>query len=352
MMKLVTGATGFVGSHLVRQLLERGEPVRVLVRPASSLRALEGLGVEVARGDLRDASAVRASMRGVRRVFHVGADYRLWAKNPSEIYESNVLGTRNLLSAVDAGVERVVYTSTVATIAVPRDRLPDENTVASLDEMIGHYKRSKLLAERAVLDAATRGMPVVIVNPTTPVGPGDWRPTPTGNVILDFLRRRLPAYVETGLNVVPVEDVARGHLLAAEHGRVGERYLLGGRNMTLKELLDALARISGQRAPRWRLPWSVAMALGYADQLAASVRGREPRIPLEGVRMARHRMWATCTKAEGELGFQAGSVEAALQRAVEWYRQNGYVSSRRPGIRPVRRRPESPLDARSSTPLI
>jgi dihydroflavonol-4-reductase len=170
-------------------------------------------------------------------------------------------------------------------------------------------------------------------------------------VILDFLRRRLPAYVETGLNVVPVEDVARGHLLAAEHGQVGERYLLGGRNMTLKELLDALARISGQRARRWRLPWSVAMALGYADQLAASVRGREPRIPLEGVRMARHRMWATCTKAEGELGFQAGSVEAALQRAVEWYRQNGYVSSRRPGIRPVRRRPESPLDARSSTPL-
>ena len=255
MMTLVTGATGFVGSHLVRQLLERGERVRVLVRPASSMRALEGLGVEVVRGDLRNASAVHAAMRGIRRVFHVGADYRLWASNPAEIYESNVLGTRNILSAVDAGVERVVYTSTVATIAVPRDRLPDETTDACIDEMVGHYKRSKFLAERVVLDAATRGMRVVIVNPTTPVGPGDWRPTPTGNVILDFLRRRLPAYVETGLNVVPVEDVARGHLLAAEHGRVGERYLLGGRNMTLKELLDAVARIavSSDFTPdRWR----------------------------------------------------------------------------------------------------
>jgi len=351
MMTLVTGATGFVGSHLVRQLLERGERVRVLVRPASSMRALEGLGVEVVRGDLRNASAVHAAMRGIRRVFHVGADYRLWAKDPAEIYESNVLGTQHILSAVDAGVERVVYTSTVATIAVPRDRPPDETTDASIDEMVGHYKRSKFLAERAVLDAATRGMRVVIVNPTTPVGPGDWRPTPTGNVILDFLRSRLPAYVETGLNVVPVEDVARGHLLAADHGRVGERYLLGGRNMTLKELLDALARIAGQRAPRVRLPWTVAMALGYADQLAASVRGREPRIPLDGVRMARHRMWANCTKAERELGFHAGSVEAALQRAVQWYRRNGYVSSGRPGIRQVRQRPESALDARSSTPL-
>jgi dihydroflavonol-4-reductase len=325
MITLVTGATGFVGSHVVRQLVERGESVRVLVRPASSMRALEGLGVEVARGDLRDASAVCGAMRGVRRVFHVGADYRLWARNPAAIYETNVLGTSNVLSAVDAGVERVVYTSTVATIAVPRDHLPDETTDASLDEMIGHYKRSKFLAERSVLDAATRGLPVVIVNPTTPVGEGDWRPTPTGNVILEFLRGRLPAYVQTGLNLVPVEDVARGHLLAADHGRVGERYLLGGRNMTLKEMLDALATISGQRAPRVCLPWSVAIALGYVDQLAANVRGREPRIPLEGVRMARHRMWADCTKAQRELGFQPGSVEAALQRAVEWYRQNGYV---------------------------
>jgi dihydroflavonol-4-reductase len=349
MTTLVTGATGFVGSHVVRQLVERGEPVRVLVRPASAMGALDGLGVEVARGDLRDVSAVRSAMRGVRRVFHVGADYRLWARNPAEIYETNVLGTRNILSAVDAGVERVVYTSTVATIAVPRDRLPDETTDASLDEMIGHYKRSKFLAERAVLDAATRGVPVVIVNPTAPVGPGDWRPTPTGTVILDFLRRRLPAYVQTGLNVAPVEDIARGHLLAADQGRVGERYLLGGRNMTLKEILDALATISGQRAPRICLPWSVAMALGYADRLVASVRGREPRIPLDGVRMARHVMWVDSTKAERELGFQSGSVESALERAVGWYRQNGYVPSGGRGIRLRWRKPESELDARSST---
>ena len=351
MITLVTGATGFVGSHLVRQLLERGETVRVLVRPASSMRGLEGLGVEVARGDLRNASAVRAAMRGVRRVFHVGADYRLWARNPIEIYETNVRGTWNILSSVNAGVERVVYTSTVATIAVPRERLPNETICASLDEMIGHYKRSKFLAERAAVDAATRGVPVVIVNPTTPVGPGDWRPTPTGGVILDFLRRRLPAYVQTGLNVVPVEDVARGHLLAADHGQIGERYLLGGRNMTLKEILDALATISGQRAPRICLPWSAAMALGYADRLAASVRGREPRIPLEGVRMARHAMWANCTKAERELGFQSGSVEAALGRAVHWYRENGYVSSRRRGIRQLWPRPESQLDSKSSTQI-
>jgi dihydroflavonol-4-reductase len=293
------------------------------------MRALDGLAVDVARGDLRDLGSVRDAMRGVRRVFHVAADYRLWSRIPAEIYETNVLGTRNVLSAINAGVERVVYTSTVATIAVPRDRLPDESTEASLDEMIGHYKRSKFVAEKSVLDAASRGLPIVIVNPTTPVGPGDWRPTPTGQVIVDFLRRCLPAYVQTGLNIVPVEDIARGHLLAAERGRVGERYLLGGRNMTFKELLDALAAVSGLRAPRIRLPWGAAMAAGYADQMIARVMGSEPRIPLEGVRMARHRMWVNCAKAQLELGFHSGSVEAALERAVQWYRQNGYVSSGR-----------------------
>jgi len=327
MITLVTGATGFVGSHLVRQLVERGDTVRVLARPTSSMRAIAGCNVHVVRGDLRDASSVRDAVHGAQRVFHVGADYRLWAKDPAEVYETNVSGTRHLLAAIDAGVERVVYTSTVATIAVPRDHLPDETTAASLGDMIGDYKRSKLLAEQAVLTAATRGAPIVIVNPTTPVGPGDWRPTPTGQVIVDFLCRRLPAYVETGLNVVPVEDVARGHLLAAERGRIGERYLLGGRNMTFKEILDALAVISGQSAPRLRLPWRAAMAIGYADQVVARVRGREPRIPLDGVRMARHRMWVNCTKAERELGFHTGSVEAALERAVQWYRQERYVGS-------------------------
>jgi len=344
MITLVTGATGFVGSHVVRQLVERGERVRVLVRPESRMQALDGLVVDVVRGDLRCASAVRTAMRGVRRVFHAGADYRLWAKNPMEIYETNVVGTKNIVSALEAGVERLVYTSTVGTIAVPRARCPDEGTNASLEEMIGHYKRSKFLAEKVVFDAASNGVPAVIVNPTTPVGPGDWRPTPTGNVILDFLRRRMPAYVQTGLNVVPVEDVARGHLLAADHGRIGERYLLGGCNMTLKEVLDALSAISGLPPPRVRLPWSAAMALGYVDWIAAAARGREPRIPLEGVRMARHMMWANSTKAARELGFQPGSVEAALQRAVEWYCENGYVSGDRQRFRRSWRRADSEPD--------
>jgi dihydroflavonol-4-reductase len=325
MITLVTGATGFVGSHVVRQLLAKGDTVRVLVRPASSMRALESLDVQVAQGDVRDASAVRQAARGVKRIYHVAADYRLWAKDPLEIYETNVRGTRNVLDAIHAGMDRVVYTSTVATIAVRRDQLPDETTEASLDEMIGHYKRSKLMAEHLVLDAAARGLPVVIVNPTTPVGPGDWRPTPTGQVIVDFLRRRLPAYVQTGLNVVPVEDVARGHLLAAEHGRIGERYLLGGRNMTLHDILDTLSVYSGERSPRICLPWRVAMVIGYIDQIVARLFGREPRIPLDGVRMSRHAMWADCTKAERELGFRPGSAEAALGRAVRWYTQQGYA---------------------------
>jgi dihydroflavonol-4-reductase len=325
---LVTGATGFVGAHLVRHLLAHGDAVRVLVRPKSSLGSLASLDVEVARGDLRDGAAVRAAARGVRRIFHVGADYRLWARDPAELYETNVLGTHHVLSAIDAGVERVVYTSTVATIAVPRDSLPDEQTDASLDEMIGHYKRSKLMAERDVREAARQGAPVVIVNPTTPLGPGDWRPTPTGQVIVDLLCGRMPAYVQTGLNVVAVEDVARGHVLAAERGRIGERYLLGGSNMTFKALLDALAVVAGLPAPRVRLPWHAAMAIGMADQVVARLRRRDPRIPLDAVRMARHRMWVNCTKAQRELGFMPGPIDAALQRAVEWYRQRGYVQGR------------------------
>jgi dihydroflavonol-4-reductase len=333
-MTLITGATGFIGSHLVRELLARGDHVRVLVRPSSPLRHLTGLDVEVARGDLRNVAAVRAAVRGVRRIFHVGADYRLWVRDPTMVYETNVVGTKNILSSIDSGVERVVYTSTVATIAVPRDRLPDEDTEASLDEMIGHYKRSKLMAERAVLEAARRGAPIVIVNPTTPVGPGDWRPTPTGQVIVDFLRHRMPAYVQTGLNLVPVEDVARGHLLAAERGRVGERYLLGGRNMTFKAVLDTLAAVSGRPAPRVRLPWHAAMAIGIADQFVAGLRGRDPRIPLDGVRMARHNMWVKCTKAQHELGFAPGSINGALERAVEWYRQQGYIQQRTSPARP------------------
>ncbi len=331
MSTLVTGATGFLGSHVARQLVGRGEAVRVLVRPSSNLRALEGLPVDCVVGDLRDAASLARAMEGVRRVYHVAADYRLWSRHPEEIYESNVTGTRNLLEAARrTGMERFVYTSTVATIAVPRPgALPNEATQASLDEMIGHYKRSKFLAEQEALRAAALGLPVVVVNPTTPVGPGDWKPTPTGRVIVDFCKGRMPGYLDTGLNLVAVEDAAAGHLLAAERGRVGERYLLGGHNMTLKEILEVLAAITGRAVPRLRLPHAVALAAGYADEIFSRVVGREPQIPLEGVRIARHKMFVDCSKAARELGFAAGPVEAALERAVRWYEENGYFAARR-----------------------
>jgi dihydroflavonol-4-reductase len=330
MTTLVTGATGFVGSHVARQLVSSGENVRVLVRPTSNFKLLEDLRVERVEGDLRDAGSIERAMRGVRRVFHVAADYRLWTQHPEELYESNVEGTRRLIAAAErAGVERIVYTSTVATIAVPQHgaALPNEATAARLEEMIGHYKRSKFLAEQVALDAAKAGAPVVIVNPTAPVGPGDWKPTPTGRIILDFLLGKMPAYVDTGLNVVAVEDVAAGHLLAAEKGRSGERYILGGRNMTLKEILDALAAITGRRAPRLKLPHVVALAAGYADEWYSRLAGREPQIPVEGVKMSRHKMFVESDKAARELGYAPGKIEAGLERAVRWYGDHGYVPS-------------------------
>src|SRR5712692_6454878 len=263
MKTLVTGATGFIGSHLARLLVEQGAHVRALVRPTSRLDAIDGLPLELVRGDLRDAASVASAIQGVDRVFHVAADYRLWARNPQDIYESNVIGTRNLLEACRSSqVARFVYTSSVATIAVPRGAvIPNEATKAELGEMVGHYKRSKLLAEREVLAAAEAGLPAVVVNPTTPVGPGDWKPTPTGRMIVDFLRGRMFGYVDTGLNLVPVEDVAAGHLLAAERGRTGDRYILGGSNKYLKEIFEALAAITGLRAPRLRIPHALASAV-------------------------------------------------------------------------------------------
>jgi dihydroflavonol-4-reductase len=334
MTTLVTGATGFVGSHVARQILNAGHSVRVLIRASSASAALEGLGVERVEGDLRDAASLGRAMQGVRRVFHVAADYRLWARNPQEIYRSNVEGTRLLLEAAQrAGVERIVYTSTVATIAIPSDgaTLPNEETRATLDQMIGHYKRSKFLAEQEARDAARAGLPVVIVNPTTPVGPGDLKPTPTGRIILDFLNGKMPAYVDTGLNVAAVEDVAAGHLLAAEHGRVGERYILGGRNMALKQILDALAKIAKRSAPRVKIPHAVALAAGYADEWFSRLVGREPQIPVEGVKMSRHKMFVASDKAERELGYRPTSVDAALERAVRWYEQHGYIRGRAAG---------------------
>lgn len=331
MKTLVTGATGFLGSHVARALAARGENVRVLVRPSSDLRALQGLEAERCPGDLRDPASLDRAMQGVCRVFHVAADYRLWARDPREIHESNVTGTRNLLDAARrAGVEKFVYTSTVATIAVLREGgLPNEETHASLVEMIGHYKRSKFEAEQCALQAAQSGQPVVIVNPTTPVGPGDWKPTPTGKIIVDFLNGRIPGYVDTGLNFVPAEDCARGHLLAAERGRNGERYILGGRNLTLKQMLDMLAAASGRPAPRWKFPYGLAYVAGCVDAGVSRLLGREPQIPLEGVRMARHKMFVDSSKAERELGFVPGPIEAALERAVAWYESNGYFAAGR-----------------------
>jgi dihydroflavonol-4-reductase len=334
MTTLVTGATGFLGSHVARLLLERGERVRVLVRTSSAGRLTEALpadGIELSVGDLRDLPSLERAMQDVDVVYHVAADYRLWARNPTDIYDSNVQGTRNVIEAARRGrVARLVYTSTVGTVAVPHgDALPDENTRTSLNEMIGHYKRSKWLAEHEVLQAAADGLPVVVVNPTTPVGPGDAKPTPTGRIIVDFLNGRMPAYVDAGLNFLPVEDAAAGHLLAAERGRIGERYIFGGENLTLKQVLALLAGVSGRKAPRLRVPHALALGAGYIDTAISGLLGREPQIPLEGVRMARHSMFVSSEKARRELCFAPGPVAAALERAVRWYESNGYVGGRR-----------------------
>ena len=330
MISLITGASGFLGSHLTRLLVQQGEQVRVLVRPGSETRALAGLPVERVGGDLRDASSLAAAVQGVQRVFHVAADYRLWTPNPQEIYDSNVAGTRHLLEAARrAGVEKFVYTSSVATLAVPRgDDLPDERTQARLEEMIGHYKRSKFLAEREVLAAARDGLPAVVVNPSAPVGPGDWKPTPTGQLVLDFLRGRMVVRPPAGgLNLVPVEDVARGHVLALERGRPGERYLLAGENLTLDAVWELLAGICGRPVPRLRIPYAAALGLALGDELRCRAwRGARPAVPLEGVRMSRHPMYVDGSRAAEELGLgRVGPVARALAGAVAWYRANGFV---------------------------
>lgn len=330
MTTLVTGAAGFLGSHVARQLVARGESVRVLLRASSSNRAISDLPLEYVTGDLRDPASLDRAMSGARRVFHIAADYRLWARDPQEIYESNVTGTKNLLAAAKrAGVEQFIYTSTVATIAVDRPQLPSEATESKLEEMVGHYKRSKWLAEREVLNAAKDGLPAIVAMPTTPVGPGDWKPTPTGKIILDFLNAKMPGYVETGLNFVGVEECAAGHLLIAEKGKVGERYLLGGENLTLKQMLDALSRITGLPAPKLKIPHALALGVAYAETGFSRLVRREPQIPVEGVKIAGHLMFVDCSRAQRELGFRPASVVAALERAVRWYEANGYVSERR-----------------------
>src|SRR5712664_2447677 len=330
MSTLVTGAAGFLGSHVARQLVARGADVRVLLRPSSNNRAIADLPLEYVTGDLRDAASLARALAGVQRVFHVAADYRLWSKRSQDIYDSNVGGTKNLLEAAKrAGVEQFIYTSTVATIAVDRTEPPNESTATKLEEMIGHYKRSKWLAEREVLDAAKAGFPAIVAMPTTPVGPWDWKPTPTGKIILDFLNGKMPGYVDTGLNFVGVEECAAGHLLVSEKGKVGERYLLGAENLTLKQVLDTLAKITGLRAPSMKIPHGLALGVAYANTVLSRLTFREPQIPIEGVRIARHKMFVDCSRAQRELGFRPGPVAAALERAVRWYEANGYVTGRR-----------------------
>src|SRR6201984_2719497 len=330
MTTLVTGASGFLGSHVAGQLVARGEDVRVLMRASSTNRAIADLSLEYVTGDLRDPASLDRAMKGVKRVFHVAADYRLWARRSREIYDSNVGGTKNLLNAAKrAGVEQLIYTSTVATIAVDRPQLPSESTDARLEEMVGHYKRSKWMAEKEALNAAKAGLPVIVVMPTTPVGPWDWKPTPTGKIILDFLNGKMPGYVETGLNFVGVEECAAGHILIAERGMCGDQYLLGSENLTLKAVLDILAQISGLPAPSMKIPHRVALGVAYAETAFSRLIGREPQIPVEGVRIAQDMMFVDCKRATRELGFQPGPATAAFQRAVRWYQANGYIAPRR-----------------------
>ncbi|MBI1355591.1 MAG: NAD-dependent epimerase/dehydratase family protein [Acidobacteria bacterium] len=325
-LTLVTGASGFIGGHVARTLAGRGERLRLLLRPSSDRRGLAGLDFEEALGDLRDPSSLESAVRGCSTVYHVAADYRLWSRDPRELERSNVEGTRNLLQACErAGVEKVVYTSTVGAIGIVGDgTLGDETSPVSLADMTGPYKRTKFLAEKEALDAARRGLPVVIVNPTAPVGEADLKPTPTGKIIVDFLRGAMPAYLDTGLNLVDVRDVAQGHLRAADRGEPGERYILGCRNMSLREILESLATITGRPAPGVRIPYVVAWLFGAGETVLAGLTGREPRAPLEAVRMARKKMYVRSEKAERELDWRPGPPEAALERAVAWFRANGY----------------------------
>jgi dihydroflavonol-4-reductase len=324
---LVTGATGFVGGAVARALVRAGVTVRVLARSKADARSLAELPVEWVEGDLLDPASLQAALAGCHQLYHVAAYYALWAKDPAIFYDVNVTGTRNVLTAArSAGIERTVYCSTIGAIGLPQGGgLGTEDTPVSLDQMAGHYKRSKFLAEQEALRFAKEGLPVVIVNPSAPVGAGDVKPTPTGQVIVDFMRGRMPAYIDTGMNIVDVDDVAAGHLLAMEKGRQGERYILGCRNLMLKEVFDILSKLTGVKAPSLRLPRSLILPLAHMNQWIAQLTGQPPRIPLDGVRMAKYRMHYDCSKALRELGMPQTPPETALEKAVRWFRSHGYA---------------------------
>lgn len=355
MKVLVTGATGFIGGNLARALCRRGYKVRALVRPQSNTLTIDNTGVEQVRGDILDRESVIGAIKGCQAVFHCAAAYTFWARDPRIIYQTNVTGTANVLEAAQtAGVSRVVYTSTVSTIGLPQrgpegpahsqsrgsgpsgpsvgdhpEDLGREDTVVDPHHLVGHYKKSKYQAEQVALNKCAEGLPVVVVNPTAPVGPWDVRPTPTGKMILDFVLGRIPAYVATGMNLVDVEDVAEGHILALEKGQPGQRYLLGNRNVSLAELFHMLQEVTGRRAPRWRLPFWLAIGAGYFDLLLeGSLLRREPRIPLEGLKVSKTPMYVSCQKAVSELGLPQSPVETALEKAVNWFKDYGYTQDR------------------------
>jgi len=328
MLVFITGATGFVGSHVARAVAEQGADLRLLVRASSDLRNIEGLKAERVTGDLRDPASLENAMAGCEVVFHVAADYRLWVRDPDEMYRANVEGTRAVLEAARKNrVRRVVYTSSVATMGFRSSGHPaDENSPVSLEYMIGPYKRSKFMAEQVAAEAARSGLDVVVVNPSTPVGERDIKPTPTGRIVVDFLKKKFPAYVDTGLNLVDVKECARGHVAALEKGRSGERYILGGQNLTLKQILDKLGAITGLPSPKVKVPYVMALATGVVDEVVTGrLLGREPRVTIDAVRMGRKKMFVSSAKAENELGWKPVPVDGALRRAVEWFQVNGYV---------------------------
>jgi len=328
MLAFLTGATGFVGSHVARTLAEKGADLRLLVRTNSNKKNLDDLKADLVTGDLRDSGSLEKGIAGCDVVFHVAADYRLWVRDPDEMYRANVEGTRAILEAArKANIRRVVYTSSVATMGFTSNGQPaDEKSPVSLANMIGPYKRSKFMAEQVAIEAARAGQDVVIVNPTTPVGERDIKPTPTGRIVIDFLKKKFPAYVDTGLNLVDVRECALGHVAALEKGRCGERYILGGENLTLKQILDKLAAITGLPSPKIRVPYVLALATGVVDELVTGrLRGREPRATIDAVRMGRKKMFASSAKAQRELGWKIMPVDDALRRAVEWFRHNGYA---------------------------
>lgn len=327
---LVTGGTGFIGSHVVRRVLQESIDVRCLVRPGSNRSNLDGLFVEWAEGDLRDPASLKRAVQGCDLLFHVAADYRIWARHPEELERTNVEGTRHLLEAAgEAGLRRIVFTSSVAAIGRPRQNghlgIGQEDLDPPPDQQVGPYKKSKFASDRLARDFARQGLPVIVVNPSAPIGSHDVKPTPTGKMIVDFLNSRMPAYIETGMNFVAVEDVAAGHWLAAEKGRVGERYILGNRNMTLKEFLNLLSQVAGLPAPRFRIPYGVAWLAGAFSTGLAYLNGKEPQIPLDGVRMAHETMYYCAAKAVQELGLPQSPLERAVEKAVSWFRKNGYV---------------------------